>query len=438
LYTNENNQDNHEPKDDNNQDDDDHDHDTTTSTNRGITTTTIPYQVLRSSSFDVQGCKKIILQKLLVESTMRRHRTGGRGGEGHYRHGANYDPARRNFQNHSTAGQSQQQQSMFAVSRYHALVSMINMESTVQVQALGALVSYLYRTQFATVTTDDGFVKVRDIVRGNLSLYMNVPSTTFTALQIFATEQHPLLGAKGGGLQSKEGFSLFSLLDKTKSRIGRQRLREWMQKPLVDIEAIESRQNGVELFLQPDLADTTGTLLNLLERVGPVDKILHRMEKAITQPQDFAVLVRSIKTATYIYDSICQDIRWPLQNHVTASSQQYVYNHNHDTNFGINAYLDFIEELLREFSPDVLQSLTATLTAAVDETATHQWDSQSIVIRTGYNEELDMLRDQYDDLGNMMQDILNNLCVEFPYLREFLDVAFFPQVRHENFGNVAD
>ncbi|MGK3733408.1 MAG: hypothetical protein ACI8RD_006762 [Bacillariaceae sp.] len=45
---------------------------------------------------------------------------------------------------------------------------------------------------------------------------MTISPSTFSALHIFSTEHHPLI-AKGQG-NSKEGFSLYSLLDRTKSK----------------------------------------------------------------------------------------------------------------------------------------------------------------------------------------------------------------------------
>ena len=49
----------------------------------------------------------------------------------------------------------------------------------------------------------------------------------------------------------KEGFRLFTLLDRTKSKVRKQCLREWMLKPLLDTDAIQDRQDGVQLFLRP-------------------------------------------------------------------------------------------------------------------------------------------------------------------------------------------
>ena len=52
--------------------------------------------------------------------------------------------------------------------------------------------------------------------------------------------QHPMLLAKGTG-KSKEGFSLYTLLNLCNSKIGQQTLREWMLRPLRIKEEIDHR-----------------------------------------------------------------------------------------------------------------------------------------------------------------------------------------------------
>ena len=361
-------------------------------------TRSIPYQVLKSSTFDVRTCKALILQKLMVRSIIRQQQPQGRS----WREPGRHFPGQ------------QQQHANFAVSRYHALASVFDLESTVQLQALGSLLSYLNRTLFPTA--EGGYIVVKDIVHGNLSLYMNVSPATLSALHIFATERHPLLAAKGTG-NAKEGFSLFSLMDNTKSRVGRQRLREWMLKPLVDLETIARRQDGVELFLLPDFQDAVGTMLVLLERVGGVDQIIRRMEKCVTQAQDFSILVRSIKAALQICETLQQDILWSLQN--TSDNDDAGY------------YIAFVQEVVQRCAPAALQELSQKLATAVDEAATNEWGS-SIVIRDGYCEELDMLRDQYHQLSDVLQDVCSDLTLELPHLSPFIDLAFFPQVGLES------
>lgn len=355
----------------------------------------IPYQALKSSSFDVQSCKALILQKLMVES-ITRHRQGP----------VRRDPER-NFRDNGILPPS------FAVSRYHALASVIDLESTVQIQALGSLLSFLSKTFFPT--SEGGLIAVSDIVRGNMSLYMSVPQATLSALHIFSTERHPLLAAKGTG-NAKEGFSLFSMLDSTKSRGGRQRLREWMMKPLVDLDAIKQRQDGIELFLLPDFQDAVGTLLKLLERVGPVENIIKRIEKCVAQPNDFFVLTRSLRTALQICETLHEDILWRLQN-----AQQDEQSHQ---------YIQFVLDLLHGSALTSVHNLLETLVAATDESVTEVWGATAL-IRDGFCEELDAMRETFANLEIILEDVCTDLAQQIPHLSSIMNLVFFPQVRFD-------
>ena len=194
----------------------------------------IPYRLMKSSNFDVRNCKALIL-RLQVASLLKQgaQQAGG-------------IPNQQQPQRHFPLAPDGEQ--IFKVSNFHALATVIDFESTAQVQAVGALLFFLQSSMFRF--QEDGYMLVDDVVRAQVSLHMTVSADAFAALHIFATERHPLYAAKGGG-HSKEGFSLFSLLDRTKSRAGRQRLREWMLKPLIDVEAIAARQDGVVLASVP-------------------------------------------------------------------------------------------------------------------------------------------------------------------------------------------
>ena len=208
-------------------------------------------------------------------------------------------------------------------------------------------------------------------------------------------------------------------MDQTKSKVGRQRLREWMLKPLVDVRAILLRQDGTELFQLPEFQDVMGTISKLLERVGGVDKIIRRMEKCATQPQDFSILARSIQAALQICEILEQDILWILQN--SASHEQ------------VDSYIAFVQSLLQNCSTAALQELYERLSAAIDDTATNEWSSQTMIIRDGFSEELDMMRDQYHQLVDILEDVRIDLVRKLPRLSEFIDFVFFPQVRRPPF-----
>lgn len=102
---------------------------------------------------------------------------------------------------------------MYDPSSFHYLAAVIDFDSKVLVQALGALLSYLQSTVFQLA--EGKYIVINKIVQAKSSACMVISPSTLSALHIFSTEHHPLI-AKGQG-HSKEGFSLFSLLDRTKS-----------------------------------------------------------------------------------------------------------------------------------------------------------------------------------------------------------------------------
>lgn len=249
----------------------------------------IPYQILKSKAFDLNQCKMLILHKLRILTLLKPIR--------------NFHPLRNNNnkndnQTHSSLPLPRHSQSNHVLHRptnFHSLSSIIDFESTILLKTLGSLLCHMQST---THRLEEGStVTVHSIRYINSSSYMKIDSVTLHALHIFATEHHPL--QKRGS--DKEGFSLFNLLDRTKSSWGRKCLREWMRNPLLDANEIRKRQNGVELFLESSMKDVRDHLVNLLSRIGAVDKILCRMGKCTSVPMDFVILSKTLGTFEYVY-----------------------------------------------------------------------------------------------------------------------------------------
>jgi len=337
----------------------------------------IPYRLMKSAAFDIRNCKALVLQKLRVRSLMKQ--VASQGGRGLY----NGDG--RQFL--SVANGPDQQ---FRVSSYHALASVVDFDSTAQVQAMGSLLSFLQSTMFRM--EDGGRVTVNDIVQARASMYMNLSSATLSTLHVFATEHHPLV-AKGAG-NAKEGASLFSLLDRTKSRAGRNRLREWMLKPLLDLDAIATRQDGVELFLLPEIQTFAGTILKLLSSVGAVDQILVRIQKCCAKPSDFIVMSRSLSAATGIIGAL-DEMLWNLRQPLMPDPQRM--QQEQPETWGVDPqtepYVIFLEAILKRCNTPALQELHERLLSVVNIEATGE--IQHVVIQQGYNEQLDDVKEQY-------------------------------------------
>jgi len=106
------------------------------------------------------------------------------------------------------------------------------------VKALGGLLSYLQETIFRLSPT--GAISVSSLKTVQSDSYMCIDLATLRSLHIFNEERHPMLLSKGSG-KSKEGFSLYTLLNLCKSKIGQTTLKEWMLRPLRNKEEIEHR-----------------------------------------------------------------------------------------------------------------------------------------------------------------------------------------------------
>jgi DNA mismatch repair ATPase MutS len=202
---------------------------TETSQNRS---NSIPFKILKSGAFDLKSCRLLLLQKLRVLSLLRQNQ------EHREQTVLAYHRSRPEIFLDNNGGHSVENCTATTNIAYNSLAALIDFESSTLIRALGSLVTYLQDTAFRM---EDGCtVTVNSITYVKSTSFMRIDATTLHSLHIFSTEYHPLI-AKGSG-NSKEGFSLFTLLDRCKSKVGRQCLREWMLKPVLDPLEISRRQ----------------------------------------------------------------------------------------------------------------------------------------------------------------------------------------------------
>ena len=91
--------------------------------------------------------------------------------------------------------------------------------------------------------------------------------------------------------------------------MGRGRLREMMVQPLLDVDAIRRRYDGIDLFLRAECQSSVGTVLALLGRVGATDKILLRMQRVNAVPMDFLTLSQTLGCAVGICTTLAGEVR---------------------------------------------------------------------------------------------------------------------------------
>ena len=220
------------------------------------------------------------------------------------------------------------------------------------VQAAGALLDYLITTQKA----DLSYLKTPDLfIAGR---FMELDYTTRRNLELTETLRS---GEKRG--------SLLWVLDKTKTPMGSRTLRSWMERPLLDPEAITYRSSAVaELVNSGILRDE---LRDELRGIGDLQRIIGRIVFGTANARDLAALAN--------YCRVLPSLAQKLKGCASPALQR-------------------IAEM------DVLEDVCSAVSAAIaDEPPLSVREGG--MIRKGYSEELDKLREVRAHGAEMMAAI---------------------------------
>lgn len=156
---------------------------------------------------------------------------------------------------------------------------------------------------------------------------------------------------------SSQSRSLLQVLDKTVTPMGGRLLRRWLLQPLLDLDSIQKRLDAVEALYKDSLL--RAELRDHLRRVADVERLTSRVSAGTCSPRDLANLRSSLEVIPSLLKALRTVKAPPLE--ALADSMDS---------------LPQIQQLLKE--------------ALVDDPPAHLREGG--VIRTGYHEELDRLR----------------------------------------------
>jgi len=165
--------------------------------------------------------------------------------------------------------------------------------------------------------------------------------------------------------------------------------------------------DGIELFLYPEVTSSVGVLLNLLQRVGAIDKILLRIQKCHAAPMDFLTLSSTLKAAV----AICNTLAHDFKEHISRALHQGSDEQMAGVASGLpspefaHRSLVFLDSILERCYVPALQDLYERITSIVDEEITAQV-KDSVVIQFGFNEELDNAKEAFDCLSGKLKSIV--------------------------------
>jgi DNA mismatch repair protein MutS len=254
-------------------------------------------------------------------------------------------------------------------------------------QTSGVIIQYLEQTQPAAISM------LKGLSTYNTSEFMVLDAATRRNLELTET-------IRRGETQG----SLLSILDRTITPMGHRCIRQWVSKPLLNIEIIEHRLTTVSSFFNNSLS--RAEFRSQLQQIGDLERLANRLISNSAQPRDLT----GIRTILQRLPEIKE----------TLSDQS------------LN-----LKEVLSGFNlcPEVLNLLEESI--ADDPPATLQ---NTGIIKSGYSEELDSViemsshaREWISNLESVERDRTGIRSLKVGYNKVF---GYYLEITHSNTSQV--
>lgn len=122
---------------------------------------------------------------------------------------------------------------------------------------------------------------------------MQINADALYSLQIFDTENHASMHSD----KTKEGLSLFGILNNTKTSLGRALFREWLLRPSLSVTIIEGRHDAVACFMRPENTTIASSMHNHLHGIKNVPKAMESMRSGKAKLSDWQGIMK-VRTAS--------------------------------------------------------------------------------------------------------------------------------------------
>ena len=171
---------------------------------------------------------------------------------------------------------------------------------------------------------------------------------------------------------SKDGISLINVIDHTSTPMGGRMLKRWIIHPIIDLKELEFRHQCVDYFVKN--SHDLDQISTILKSFSDLERIMAKVATSKISPRELIQLKNNLSSIK------------PLKERLNSSSNEFVQK--------ISKSLDLCEKLI-----DVLE-------ITLDEEAPVSV-SKGNVIKKGFNEELDQLKDLSKSGKNYLNEIQN-------------------------------
>ena len=155
------------------------------------------------------------------------------------------------------------------------------------IRAAGAIIQYLKETQ------PDSLSLLTSLRAYSINEFMTLDAATRRNLELDET----LRGERKG--------SLLGTLDQTVTPMGKRMIHQWVSQPLLNVERIRRRQNGVQYFFDDGMK--RAELRAALKPLADLERLVNRVLAGYAQPRDLVAMRDTLARLSNILNIIGQD-----------------------------------------------------------------------------------------------------------------------------------
>lgn len=178
--------------------------------------------------------------------------------------------------------------------RCNFIETILPLNQNLVVHSLGNLLSYLDANWKHLFLRTDKNPVISDVFVCHLESNMLMDESTFSALQVFTAKDHPSGFKKSSNGSSKEGFSLYSIMNTCASRIGSSEMRMMLQQPIRDLAELQSRHAAIEWFIDVKNAAIIPKLRTCFRNIGNVSELFLKLVTSCGKPTIWRNFKRSL------------------------------------------------------------------------------------------------------------------------------------------------
>ncbi|KAI0688883.1 DNA mismatch repair protein MutS [Earliella scabrosa] len=280
------------------------------------------------------------------------------------------------------------------------LANFTNLEnSPLCLGSIGALLDYLARARAVSELDDEGVtgLEVSNIEPLRLVSAMQINADALFSLQIFEDENHASIHSD----KTKEGLSLFGILNNTMTTLGRALMREWFLRPSMSLDVINARHDAVQCFTRPDNLTTQNAMHGHLKGTKNVPKVLLAMRSGRAKVSDWQGLVKFAYHGLLLRDCLSE------LNHASG--------------------VDVVKRLLSALEVASLRDIGNLVNETID------WEESTtagrVCVRPRIDEELDNLKHIYNGIDAVLSKVAEQVSATIPPgYTPSLNVVYFPQL----------